>query len=85
MLRGQISMYLLPDPSIIAIWDIDYFMESARVRIYARVVGVSENDRVSVANEWVFWYKNNESQSNPPLFGRQFSMVSNHYEMKARF
>ena len=28
--------------------------------IYARVVDVSENERVSVANEWVFWYKNNE-------------------------
>ena len=27
--------------------------------IYARVVGVSENERLSVANEWVFWYKNN--------------------------
>ena len=34
-------------------------MESALYGIYARVVGVSENERVSVANEWVFWYANN--------------------------
>ena len=34
-------------------------MESALYGIYARVVFVSENERVSVANEWVFWYANN--------------------------
>ena len=44
-------------------WECDIQITSWKVRayrIYARVVGVSENERVSVANEWVFWYKNNE-------------------------
>ena len=35
-------------------------MESALYGIYARVVDVSEIERVSAANEWDFWYKNNE-------------------------
>ena len=38
----------------------DYFMKVARHGIYARVVDISAKERVSVANEWVFWYKNNE-------------------------
>ena len=40
--------------------NIDYFMERARVRYLRTSCGISENERVSVANEWVFWYKNNE-------------------------
>ena len=35
-------------------------MESALYGIYALVVFVSENERESVANEFVFWYVNNE-------------------------
>ena len=35
-------------------------MESALYCIYARVVDVSEIERVSAANEWDFWYKDNE-------------------------
>ena len=34
----------------------DYFMESARVLFLFTSWEVSENERVSAANEWVFWY-----------------------------
>ena len=34
-------------------------MESALYGIYPLVVFVSEIERVSPANEWDFWYKNN--------------------------
>ena len=34
----------------------DYFMENASVRFLFTSWVVSENERVSAANEWVFWY-----------------------------
>ena len=37
--------------------NIEYFMESARVRCLHTSCGVSEIDLVSEANEWDFWYK----------------------------
>ena len=40
-------------------WDvnIEYYMESAPVRCLHTICGVSEIERVRVANEWDFWYK----------------------------
>ena len=43
--------------------------------IYALVVDVSEKERVSAANEWDFWYKNNEcvnTRTKQFLFGIVF-------------
>ena len=52
-----------PQPGIPEIY-AKYFMESAHVRhLYARAVDVSEiehSKRMSTANEWDFWFKNNE-------------------------
>ena len=39
-------------------------MENARVRFLFTSCVVSENERVSAANEWVFWYVSTE---NPDL------------------
>ena len=37
--------------------NIEYFMESARVRCLHTNCGVSDIEQVSEANEWDFWYK----------------------------
>ena len=37
--------------------NIEYFMESARVRCLHTSCDISEIERVSEANEWDFWYK----------------------------
>ena len=44
-------------------WEInkEYFMKSdCTYGIYARVVDVSEIERVSATNEWDFWYKHSD-------------------------
>ena len=43
----------------VTVWgvNIEYFMESARVRCLHTSCGVSEIEQVSEANEWDFWYK----------------------------
>ena len=42
---------------------IEYFMESERVRCLHTSCGVSENEQVSEANEWDFWYKTDKTTS----------------------
>ena len=42
-------------------------MESALYGNFALVVFVSEIERVSTANKWDFWYKNNECVSTGRL------------------